>query len=105
MKYTITANTKEEYSILNDNLRDLKKSLEASNIKIPEVSIELRNDNYNNPNRNQNSQMSNFGFGSEQKENRQKNTNDNSSKIEDDDINISENSRQAILNNNLNHLV
>jgi flagellar hook-length control protein FliK len=105
MKATITANTKEAYSILNDNLKDLKKSLETSNIKIPEVSIELRNDNYNNPNRNQNSQMSNFGFGSEQKGNRQKNTNDNSTKIEDDDINIAENSRQAIIDNNLNHLV
>ncbi|WP_243156358.1 flagellar hook-length control protein FliK [Clostridium sp. C8-1-8] len=105
MKATITANTKEAYSILNDNLKDLKKSLETSNIKIPEVSIEIRNDNYNNPNRNQNSQMSNFGFGSEQKGNRQKNTNDNSTKIEDDDINIAENSRQAIIDNNLNHLV
>ncbi|GKU23575.1 flagellar hook-length control protein FliK [Clostridium folliculivorans] len=106
MKATLTANTKEAFSLLNDNLKELQKSLSSNGIKIPEVAIELRNDNYNNPNRDPNSQAANFGFGSEQKENRnQGNSSRDGSNIAEDDISIEENSRQATLNNNLNYLV
>ncbi|GFP77092.1 flagellar hook-length control protein FliK [Clostridium fungisolvens] len=106
MKATLTANTKEAFSLLNDNLKELQKSLSSNGIKIPEVAIELRNDNYNNPNRDPNSQAANFGFGSEQKENRnQGNGNRGNSNLSEDDISIEDNNRQATINNNLNYLV
>ncbi|GFZ30965.1 flagellar hook-length control protein [Clostridium zeae] len=106
MKATLTANTKEAYGLLNDNLKELQKSLSSNGIKIPEVAIELRNDNYNNPNRDPNSQAANFGFGSEQKENRnQGNSSRGGSNSSDDEISIEDNTRQATINNNLNYLV
>jgi flagellar hook-length control protein FliK len=106
MKATLTANTKEAFSLLNDNLKELQKSLSSNGIKIPEVAIELRNDNYNNPNRDQNSQAANFGFGSEQKENRRQGSgNRGDSNLLEDEISIEDNNRQATINNNLNYLV
>ncbi|MBK1812920.1 flagellar hook-length control protein FliK [Clostridium sp. YIM B02505] len=106
MKATLTANTKEAFNLLNDNLKELQKSLSSNGIKIPEVSIELRNDNFNNPNRDPNSQAANFGFGSEQKENRrQGNSSTSGGVLSEDDISIEENNRQATINNNLNYLV
>ncbi|MGL4774136.1 MAG: flagellar hook-length control protein FliK [Clostridium sp.] len=44
MKANIKANTKDAYTLLNNNLVEIKKSLGEQNIKIQEVNISLYND-------------------------------------------------------------